>query len=165
MPGLRIIHPLLFEEGNDHSATFFLRRTLRFGRCGYFLRFRRWLFRFSRVFLRCFRLRFFSPRKALSGSKLTFFADLTPLAAFFCLHRLFSLSRAPFLPTLRGARSLEIRLKVDFALVHINRFDANFHAIAQGDKSGRWIRPSGVAPPGQSDSSHCPAKRHGPDHQ
>lgn len=23
MPGLRIIHPLLFEEGNDHSATFF----------------------------------------------------------------------------------------------------------------------------------------------
>jgi hypothetical protein len=34
------------------------------------------------------------------------------------------------LPTLRGARSLEIR-KVDFTLVHVDRFHADFHAVAQ----------------------------------
>ena len=80
---------------------------------------------------------FFSPRKALSGSKFTFYRPddacrLLPASRFFAFSR-------AVLPTFGSARSLEIRTKVDFALVHINRFDANFHAIAQGDKSGRWI--------------------------
>ncbi len=101
-------------------------------------------FRFSRVFLRCFRLRFSRRGRRCLAQSLPF-TDLTTLAAFFACIAFFAFSRA-VLPTLRGARSLEIRLK---SILRSSILTASTRTSTRspGDKSGRWIHPSGVALP------------------
>ncbi len=98
-----IIHPLLFERVMITLPLFFAARFALVAAAIFCVS--PMVFFFSSFFAA---FGFFSPRKALSAQSLSF-TDLTTLAAF-CLHRLFAFSRA-VLPTLRGARSLEIRLK------------------------------------------------------
>ena len=88
------------------------------------------LFRFSRVFLRRFRLRFFLTAEGAVWLKVYLFTDLTTLAAFFTCIAFFRFLARRFTDVARCAFAGD-QAKVDFALVHINRFDANFYAIAQ----------------------------------
>ncbi|QUI97939.1 hypothetical protein KCP76_12220 [Salmonella enterica subsp. enterica serovar Weltevreden] len=147
-------HFLLFEEGIAHSAAF-LRRTLRFGRCGYFRVLADGFFCFfSRLFFRCFRFRFFSPRKALSGSA-NFFTYRRRLPAFL-LSIFFSLFHAPFCRRCRGALAGDQR---HFLFVHIHRFDAYLDPVACA-----ICLPTGPLPirrrlPDRSDSNRYPVKR------
>ncbi|NYV44945.1 hypothetical protein GS568_00420 [Escherichia coli] len=64
--------PLLFEEGNDHSATFFFAARFALVAAAIFCVFADGFFAFLASFFAAFGFGFFSPRKALSGSKFTF---------------------------------------------------------------------------------------------
>lgn len=73
---------------------------------------------------------FFLTAEGAVWLKVYLFTDLTTLAAFFACIAFFRFLARRFTDVARCAFTGD-QTKVDFALVHINRFDANFHAIAQ----------------------------------
>ncbi|XPE51974.1 hypothetical protein ACNKHX_26640 [Shigella flexneri] len=99
---------LLFLKRVRSLCHFFLRRTLRFGSCGYFSAFSPMAFSLFSRFLRRFGFVFLSPgRRCLAEVYL--FTDLTTLAPFLPASPFFAFSRR-FTDVARCA-SLEIRLK------------------------------------------------------
>ncbi len=120
----------------------FFRRTLRFGRCGYFLRFRRWLFAFLASFFAAFGFGFFSPRKRCLAQSLPFYRPDDACRLFSCIAFFRFLARR-FTDIARCA-SLEIRLK-SILRSSILTASTRLPRDRPGDKSDRWIHPSGVA--------------------
>ncbi len=146
LPGLRII-TLFCLKRVMITLPLFSSPHACFGRCSYFLRFRRWLFRFSPSFFAAFGFVFFSPRKALSGQSLPFYRPDDACRLFY-LHRLFRFLARRFTDVARCAFAGD-RLK---SILRSSILTASTRTSTRrpGDKSGRWIHPSGVALPGQA---------------
>ncbi len=120
---------------------FFLRRTLRFGRCSYFLRFRDGFFAFLASFFAAFGFVFFYRGRRCLAQSLPFYRPDDACAFFTCIAFFRFLARR--FTDVAGARSLEIRLKsiLRSSILTVRR---ELPRDRPDDKSGRWIHPQAL---------------------